>query len=207
MLRPEWAWNGCEATVDSVCSLPIPDFRNVANSRTYPLAGFAAATVSRQPLPIRSIAMWPFLVALLTGLDCAIYSISALLFLALGAYSVIAQTGAIVLGWLSMAAGVLSGSLVIGRYAHVRRALQRGGAVEAEIVRSAVGRVRLTGTLWGDLINGTAVRGSYKVNGVDSVGDYYLQERWARSLKPGTRIWVISVDGRPAFLAPFQSES
>jgi len=207
MLRPEWAWNGCETTVDSVCSLPIPDFRNVANSRTYPLAGFVAATVSRQPLPIRSIAVWPFLVALLSGLDCGIYSISALLFLALGAFSIIAQPGAPVLGLLSFAAGVLSGSLVIVRFVHVRRALRTGAAVEAEIVRSAVGRVRLTGTPWGDLINGTAVRGSYQVGGVDSVRGYYLQERWARSLKPGTRIWVISVDGRPAFLAPFHSES
>ena len=179
----------------------------MANSRTYPLAEFVAATVSRQPLPIRSIAMWPFLVALLRGLDCAIYSISALLFLALGAFSIIAQPGATVLGLLSLAAGVLSGSLVIVRYVHVRRALRTGAAVEAEIVRSGVGRVRLTGTLWGDLINGTAVRGSYKVGEVDSVGEYYLQERWARSLKPGMKIWVISVDGRPAFLAPFRSEN
>ena len=74
-------------------------------------------------------------------------------------------------------------------------------------MRSAVSRVRLTGTPWGDLINGTAVLGSYKVGGVDSVGDYYLQERWAQSLVPGMKIWVISVDGRPAFLAPFHSES
>ena len=184
----------------------MADFRNVANSPTYPLAGFVAATVSRQPLPIRSIAMWPFLVALLRGLDCAIYSISALVFLALGAFS-IAQPGTAVMGLLSLAVGVLSGSLVIVRYVHVRRALRTGEAVEAEIVRSAVSRVRLTGTPWGDLINGTAVRGSYKVGGVDSVGDYYLQERWAQSLVPGMKIWVISVDGRPAFLAPFHSES
>src|SRR5438034_10530538 len=98
-------------------------------SRTYPLVEFAAATVSRQPLPIRSIAMWPFLVALLRGLDCAIYSISALLFLALGAFSIIAQPGATVLGLLSLAAGLLSGSLVIVRYVHVRRALRTGAAV------------------------------------------------------------------------------
>jgi hypothetical protein len=185
----------------------MPSFRNVANSRTYPLAGFVAATVSRQPLPTRSIAMWPFLVALLRGLDCAIYSISAIVFLALGVFSIIAQPGAAVLGVVSLAAGVISGGLVTVRFVHVYRALQIGEAVEAEIVRSAVGLVRLTGTLWGDLINGTAVRGCYKIRGADPVVAYYLQQRWARSLKPGMKIWVISVNGRPAFLAPFDSES
>jgi len=176
-------------------------------SRTYPLVEFAAATVSRQPIPIRSIAMWPFLVALLRGLDCAIYSISALVFLALGAFSIIALPGAAVVGVLSLAAGVISGGLVIVRYMHVYRALQIGDAVEAEIVRSAVGLVRLTGTPWGDLINGTAARGSYRIRGMDPIVDYYLQQRWARSLKPGMKIWVISLNGRPALLAPFHSES
>jgi hypothetical protein len=146
--------------------------------------------------------MSSFLVALLRGLDCAIYTGSAILLLALGAFSVIAVPGAAVLGVISLAAGVISGGIVTYRFAHVYRALQIGEAVEAEIVRSAVGLVRLTGTPWGDLINGTAVRGTYKIRGADTVVDYYLQQRWARSLKPGMKIWLISVNGRPALLAP-----
>ena len=171
--------------------------------RTYPLVGFAAATVSKQPLPIRTIAMSSLLVALLRGLDCAIYGGSATLLLLLGAFSISAVPGAAVLGVLSLSAGVISGGLVIYRFAYVYRALQIGEAVEAEILRSAVGLVRLTGTPSGDLINGTAVRVTYKIRGADSVADYYLQQRWARSLKPGMKVWLISVNGRPALLAPF----
>jgi len=146
--------------------------------------------------------MFSFLVALLRGVDCAIYSVCALLLLVLGGFAIIAEPGGTVLGLVSLAAGVISGSLVAVRAVHVYRALRFGEAVEAEVVRSAVGLVRLRGTPWGDLINGTAVRGSYKIRGLDSVVDYYLQQRWARSLKPGMKIWVINFNGRPALLAP-----
>lgn len=172
-------------------------------SATYPLAGFTAAALSKQPFPVRRVAMFSFLVALLRGVDCAIYSVCALLFLVLGAFAIVAEPEGTVLGLVSLAAGVISGSLVAVRAVHVYRALRFGDAVEAEVVRSAVGLVRLRGTPWGDLINGTAVRGSYKIRGLDSVVDYYLQQRWARSLKPGMKIWVINFNGRPALLAPF----
>jgi hypothetical protein len=168
---------------------------------TYPLAGFAAATVTEQPLPVRSIAVRSLLGALLKGLDCAIYSVCAVVFLALGGFVFIPAPGAAAVGLLSLAAGAISGGLVAVRLAHVHRALRTGEALEAEIVRSAVGPIRLTGTPWGDLINGTAVRGSYNVGGGESV-DYYLQQRWARSFRPGMKIWVISVNGRPVLLAP-----
>jgi hypothetical protein len=135
-------------------------------------------------------------------MDCAIYSVGAVVFLSVGALFIIAEPQAAVLGLLSLAAGVISGSLVAVRVVSVYRVLRIGEAVEAEIMRSEVGRVRLTGTLWGDLINGTAVRGSYRIPGVESVADYYLQERWARSLRPGMKIWVISLHGRPVLFAP-----
>jgi len=173
-----------------------------AGSRTYPLAGFAAAILSQQPLPRRKLAMRSVLGAVLGGLDCAIYAIGALVFLTFGVLLIVAEPTATVLGLLSLALGIISAGLVAIRVVQVHSALQIGEAVEAEIVRSAVGLVRLTGTPWGDLINGTAVRGSYKVRGLDSVVDYYLQQRWARSLRPGMKIWVISVNGRPVLLAP-----
>jgi hypothetical protein len=173
-----------------------------AGSGTYPLATFASATVSTQPSPIRRIAIRSVAGAVLRGLDCAIYSVAALVFFVFGVLFIIAEPQAVAFGLLSLAAGFVSGGLVAARIVVVYRALRLGEAVEAEIVGSAVGLVRLTGTLWGDLINGTAVRGSYRISGEESVVDYYLQERWARSLKPGMKIWVISVNGRPALLAP-----
>ena len=173
-----------------------------AGSRSYPLAGFAAATVSRQPSPVRRIAMRSFLGAVLRGVDCAIYSLSAVLFLTLAALFIVAEPHAAVLGLVSLVAGVVSGSLVAVRLVSVYRALRIGKAAEAEIVRSDVGLMRFRGTLWGDLINGTAVRGSYKIVGKESVADYYLQQRWARSLRPGMRIFVISINDRPELLAP-----
>ena len=140
--------------------------------------------------------------AVLGGLDCAIYSAGALAFLIFGVVFIVAEPSVTALGSLSLAAGVGSGSLVALRITSVYRALRMGEAVEAEIMRSDVGLMRLQGTLWGDLINGTAVRGSYRIPGMEPVVDYYLQERWARSLRPGMKIWVISVKGRPVLLAP-----
>jgi hypothetical protein len=171
-------------------------------SRSYPLASFVAATVSRQLSPVRRLAIRSVLSAVLGGVDCAIYSVASVMFLTLGALFLIVESQAAVLGLFSLSAGVVSGILVAVRVVSVYRALQIGDAVEVEITRSDVGLMRLTGTLWGDLINGTAVRGSYQIPGVDAVADYYLQERWARSLRPGMKIWVISVNGRPVLFAP-----
>jgi hypothetical protein len=144
-----------------------------------------------------------FIVALLRGLDCAIYSAGALVFLVLGVFNLIVEPTETVLWLVSFGAALISAGLVVFRFVSVRRALRFGEAAEAEIVRSAVGLVRLTGTPWGDLINGTAVRGSYRIRGTGSVADFYLQQRWAKSLKPGMKIWVITLKARPALLAPF----
>jgi hypothetical protein len=170
--------------------------------RTYPLVGFAAAAVSRQPLPVREITMPSVFSVLLRGLDCAIYGGAAVVGITFGAWLMIALPMAWAWGLLAIAVALVSGALVAFRTVHVYQALRNGQAFEADIISSSVGPARLTGTPWGDLVNGRAVRGAYRIHGVDAIAEYYLQERWATSLQPGMKIWVITVNGRPALLAP-----
>jgi hypothetical protein len=109
-------------------------------------------------------------------------------------------------GLVMVGAGVLSGLVAVFRIWKVAGALRQGDAQVAEVVDAEVGRARIYGTPWGEPM-GTrtrpiAARGTYRLNSSGETGPYYMQQRWATKLQPGTRIWVLRDNGRDFLYAP-----
>jgi hypothetical protein len=102
--------------------------------------------------------------------------------------------------------GVLSGLVAVFRIWQVAGALRHGDAQVAQVVDAEVGRARIYGTPWGEPIRirrmPIAARGTYRLTSSSETGHFYMQQRWATALQPGSRMWVLRKNGRDVLYAP-----
>jgi hypothetical protein len=150
-------------------------------------------------------------VAVLVGVDCIIYIVSAAFLIAIGWQALTAAPSAPAwIGTALICAGAALVLLVGYRIWQVWRALQTGDAQLAEITQAGAGVARLWGTPWGDLVGSKysappAARGTYKLVNTGDPGRYYMQQKWALALFPGDTIWVLRLNGRDVLYGPASS--
>jgi hypothetical protein len=170
----------------------------------YPLPVFAARVLDAQPRPPRAVPLLSTAEAVLTGIDCLIYSGTGLLFTVLGTVAASSTRG---IGLVFLAAGLAELGLVVFRVWQVQLALVSGDALAAQVEQSSAGPPRVYGSLWGEPLTSRsrspyASRGVYRIADTGETGGYYVQQRWAVALKPGDAIWVLRRRGRDVLYAP-----
>ncbi len=172
----------------------------------YRLPDFAAGVVAIKRTPPRQVTIRSVGVAVLSGLDGALY-FGVGVYLILGGLVLLSTTSGVGI-WiakLSLGAGLICLAIAVFRIWQVWRALRFGEALIAVVTQGRGGRVRLQGSPWGDLWWGRAARGVYQIPATGDTGRYYMQQKWALHLRPGTQIWVLRVSGRDVLYAPFSS--
>ena len=167
----------------------------------YPIIDYASDLLRRQPQAPRSVSLRTVARAVLTGVDCGIYAVFGVLSAAFGALLAI-QPGVLVVGLIFLVPGLLLLSVVIWRIWRVYQDLKMGSLITGTVTRAEVGPARWYGTLWGDMMNGTAASGVYRADETGEIGEYYLQQWWATELQQGARLSFIEHHGRPALFVP-----
>ena len=178
----------------------------------YPLPGFVSRTLSNQPIAPRHVPVQSLLQAVLTGVDCAIYSIGSLVLIGAGlavaahALASSSRSSDVPGGLAILGLGLLCGLLPSFRVWQVASALREGDAHVADVIEAGVGSARIYGTPWGEPM-GTRMRpiaaiGTYRLTDTGESSRYYMQQWWATRLQPGARIWVLRRGGRDVLYAP-----
>jgi hypothetical protein len=102
--------------------------------------------------------------------------------------------------------GVLSGLVAVFRIWQVAGALRHGDAQVAEVVDGGVGAAPGSWMRWGETIRIqmmlVAAIGTYRLTNSGETGGYYIKQRWAIPLQPGSRFWVLRKNGRDVLYAP-----
>jgi len=178
----------------------------------YPLPLFVSQTLANQPIAPRQVPIRLVVRAVLSGVDCTIYAIGSLVLigfgLAVAAHALPSRSSSsdVPGGLVIVGVGVLCALLPSFRVWQVARALREGDAHVADIAEAAVRPARLYGTPWGEPM-GTRTRpiaasGTYRITDTGESHPYYMQQRWATTLQPGARIWVLRRGGRDVLYAP-----
>ena len=174
----------------------------------YRLPVLAAEIITRQPSPPRRVGPGEVGIAVVRGLDGAIYATGGVFATFAGVILFYTTSGiGFPISMVSVSAGLFCASLVIFRVIDVWRALRRGDALKVVATQTKVGRARIYGSLWGDLTSGAAARGHYEELLTGASGEYYMQQRWAAALQPGTPMWVLRINGRDVLYAPASAPS
>jgi hypothetical protein len=178
----------------------------------YPLPAFVSKTLAGQPFPPRKVSSISLVLAVLGGIDCAIYAGAALVLIVVGlaivghALPSANASSDVPGGRVIVGLGVLAALLPTFRIWRVGSAMRGGDAELAEIVQAEIGNARIYGTPWGEPM-GTrmqpiAAKGGYRLLRTGETGRYYMQQRWAAGLQPGAQIWVLRLNGRDILYAP-----
>jgi len=169
----------------------------------YQLPAFAGQIMSEQARARRQVSILLVAMAVIRGLDGAIYATGGIFATLLGAILFYNTSGiGMPISVASFVVGVFCIGLVILRIITVWSALRDGEALIVEVTEAEVGKARLYGTPWGDLASGMAARGKYLDSETGIPGRYYMQQRWATHLEVGMQLWVLRQHGRDFLYAP-----
>jgi hypothetical protein len=183
-------------------------FRIAFTRQFYRLPDFAAGILAVQRTPPRRVSIRSVGAAVLAGLDGALYAGGGTYLILAGLVLLSTTSGVgIWIATISLGTGLLCAAISALRIWQMWRALRFGEALVALVIQGRVGRVRLQGSPWGDLWWGRAASGDYQIPASGGTGRYYMQQRWALDLKPGTQIWVLRVTGRDVLYAPLSSSA
>jgi len=169
----------------------------------YQLPMFAGQIMSEQSRVPRKVSIQLVAMAVIRGLDGAIYATGGIFATLLGVILFYTTSGVgTPISLASFVLGVFCIGLVTLRIITVWSALRDGEALIGEVTEAEVGKARLYGTPWGDLASGMAARGKYLDPGTGITGRYYMQQRWAMHLEAGMQLWVLRQHGRDFLYAP-----
>src|SRR6266480_5616190 len=158
----------------------------------YWLPNLGSQVFIRQRNAPRSIGLVSVGLAVVRGLDGAIYATSGILVTFLGVTLFYSTSGVgTPLSVILLTVGAISIGLVVFRTIDVWHALRHGDVLLVEVNQAEVSRARVYGSPWGDLTSGIAAKGTYAELQTGTPGTYYMQQRWAMALKPGDRMWVL----------------